>query len=251
MNETESVKARPVDLARELMGGIASGRFAVGSFLPTELELCEQYATSRYAVRLALAELQQRGLVSRRKNVGTRVEAASPTTNYRPSLASIEDLVQFGATHERIVRRVGEVKSDGMLSAMLGCPPGTRLLRISSVRADTAAGGKTVGWTDVYIDAAYADVGEMARSNPDTLISSLIEQQHGRRIAHIHQDIDAVAMPAAAARELGVEPGSPALKVVRRYLDDDGVPFEVSVTLHPSGRFTFSMELTRSQGGMA
>jgi DNA-binding GntR family transcriptional regulator len=67
------------DIARNLIEGIISGRFPVGSLLPTELELCAQYATSRHTIRAALHELQQLGLVSRRKNVGTRVESAEPT----------------------------------------------------------------------------------------------------------------------------------------------------------------------------
>ena len=43
-----------VDLARDLAEGIASGRFAVGTLLPTEFELCDRYGASRYAVRKAL-----------------------------------------------------------------------------------------------------------------------------------------------------------------------------------------------------
>ena len=240
-------ETRYAQVARDLTEGIRSGRFPVGSLLPTEFELCDRYATSRHTVRVALAELQARGLVSRRKNVGTRVEAATPQTQWRPSLASIEDLVQFGATHVRSVRRVGEVSADGALAEAFGCPPGARLLRISSLRADGAEGGQPVGWTDVYIDAAYADVGELARAAPDTLISTLLERRHGLRIARVRQDIEAVAMPAPQARALAVEPASPALKVTRRYLDADGATFEVSVTLHPAGRFTFSMELERSR----
>jgi GntR family transcriptional regulator len=42
--------------------------------------------------------------VSRRKNVGTRVESAQPTNDFRPSLASVEDLVQFGTSHIREVQ---------------------------------------------------------------------------------------------------------------------------------------------------
>ena len=33
-------------VARKLSAAIASGRFPVGSLLPTELELCDQYGTS-------------------------------------------------------------------------------------------------------------------------------------------------------------------------------------------------------------
>jgi hypothetical protein len=57
------------------------------------------------------------------------------------------------------------------------------------------------------------------RKAPDTLISSLIETRHGRRIARIRQDIDAMAVPKVLAEELKVDAGSPALKVVLLLMD--------------------------------
>jgi len=41
-------KARQAELTRDLAEGIASGRFPVGTLLPTEFELCDRYDASRY-----------------------------------------------------------------------------------------------------------------------------------------------------------------------------------------------------------
>src|SRR5260370_18629709 len=116
-------KTKPhfADVARHLTEGITSGRFPVGSLLPTEMELCEQYQTSRHTVRAALHELQQLGFVSRRKNVGTRVESVQPTNDFRPSLASVEDLVQFGTTHVREVQAVEKTTATRALAKELRC----------------------------------------------------------------------------------------------------------------------------------
>lgn len=240
-------KLRYAEVARDLTEGIASGRFPVGSLLPTEFELCGQYQTSRHTVRVALQELQELGLVSRRKNVGTRVEALKPTGSYRQSLASVDDLVQFGATHVRTVRAVEEIVTDLVLAKELGCPGGTRWLRISSLRMDGGEEGQPIGWTDVYIDPAYAEIGDLVRTSPETLISALIEARYGRRIAQIRQDIQAVSVPPALAGELQIEAGAPALKVVRRYFDSARKAFEITITIHPAERFTFSMQLNRSR----
>ena len=102
-------KSTSTDITRQLLDGITTGRFPVGTLLPTEFELCEQFQASRYTVRAVLQELQQLGLVSRRKNVGTRVEAAQPKAVFRPTLASVEDLVQFGTEHLRAVQAVEAV----------------------------------------------------------------------------------------------------------------------------------------------
>jgi GntR family transcriptional regulator len=234
------------DIARNLTEGIVSGRFPVGSVLPTELELCAQYVTSRHTIRAALHELQQLGLVSRRKNVGTRVESAAPTNAFRPSLASVDDLVHFGSAHVRKVQEIAETVVDGALAAELGCQSATRWLRISSLRMNGATDRLPVGWTDVYIEPAYAEIGETVRTSPDVLVSAMIESRYGRRIAEIRQEIRAVTVPDAMALPLQVAPGTTALKIIRWYLDAAGQVFEISVSVHPAERFAVSMQLKRS-----
>jgi DNA-binding GntR family transcriptional regulator len=76
----------------------------------------------------------------------------------------------------------------------------------------------------------------------------LIEARYGRRIAQIHQEIQAVALPERLAPELNAQAGSPALKIVRRYVDAARQVVEVTVTVHPADRFTFAMQLNRTQG---
>lgn len=239
-------ETRYAQVARDLAEGIASGRFVVGSLLPTELELCGHYGASRHTVRTAIRELQELGLVSRRKKVGTRVEAASPARGFSQSLASIEDLVQFGAAHTRQVRAIEDIVVDRALAKELGCAPGTRWLRVSSLRMNDAA-APPIGWTDVYVAEAYAGLREIVQASPNVLISELIEQRFGRRIAEIRQDIQAVLVPERLAPELAVAAGTPALKITRHYLDHVGEAFETSITWHPADRFTFSIRLKRSQ----
>ena len=235
------------DLARMLAEGITSGQFAVGSLLPTEFELCERHGLSRYAVRKALDELQELGLISRRKNVGTRVEASTPAAGFTQTIATVADLAQFGAEHVRVVRAIDEVVADLAQAQELGCPGGTRWLRISSLRMEAGKKARPLGWTDVYVEPTYAEVGALVRASPETLVSSLIESRYGRRIARIRQDIQAVLMPKELGAELGVEAGTAALKMVRRYCDSADAVFEVSVSWHPADRFMFSMDLNRSR----
>ena len=240
-------RAQHAEIAKDLAEQIASGKVPVGDLLPTEFELCERYGASRYTVRMALGQLQEQGLISRRKNVGTRVEASRPTAGFMQSLASLEDLAQFGATHVRVVRDVAEVVVDLQQAQLLGCQGGSRWLRVSSLRMDGSKKSRPIGWTDVYIDPAYAEVGPMVRKAPQTLISELIESRYGRRITRIRQDLRASTVPAHLAEELKVDAGSPALMIVRRYFDAADEAFEITVTIHPAERFTFSMELHRSR----
>jgi GntR family transcriptional regulator len=246
--DLEKTKPHFADIARDLTEGIQSGRFPVGSLLPTELELRDRYGTSRHTVRAALHELEQLGLVSRRKNVGTRVESNEPTKAFRPSLASVDDLVQFGTANIRAVQSIEETIVEGALAKELGCVNGTRWLRISSLRLRDNVNSTPIGWTDVYLDTAYAEIADTIRASPETLISSLIESRYGRRIAEIQQEIKATAASQTMARKLCVDVGTPMLKIVRRYLDMAGQIFEASITFHPAERFSVSMRLRRSDG---
>jgi GntR family transcriptional regulator len=240
-------ETRYAQVARHLTESIGNGRFPVGSTLPTELELCEQYGASRHTIRAAIRELQELGMVSRRKKAGTRVEAASPTSGYRQSLASVEDLVQFGAAHTRVVQTIEEVVADRKLAKELGCAVDRSWLRISSLRMSGEPLSPPIGWTDVYVDAAYSDLRDVVRDKPGVLISELIESRYGRRIAEIRQDVQAILLTKKLAGKMGTDPGLPALRILRRYLDQAGEAFEISVTVHPADRFTFSMRLQRNQ----
>ncbi len=246
MNDATAPKPNFTNIARHLTEAITSGHFAVGALLPTELELCKHYGTSRHTVRVALAELEQLGLVLRKKNVGTRVLSARPRSSFKPTLGSVDDLVQFGAEHLRQVQRVARVEASAALAMELGCAEGTPWLCVSSLRLVGGADAPPIGWTDVYIDPAYADIAEQMRAEPGTLASALIEERYGRQIAEIHQDIRAFAIDdAGLARALQVTPGTPGLRIVRRYLDDDGALFEATVTVHPADRFAVSMRMRR------
>ena len=238
-------RLRSTDIARELIDGMAAGRYPVGSMLPTELELVDLYKTSRHTVRAALHELERRGFVSRRKKLGTRVESVLPRNLFQPSLASLDDLVQFGTTHARKVQTIREVTARGVLAEELKCESGTRWLRISSIRVDVQS-SRPVGWTDVYIDPVYGDIAKAARDSPGTLISSMIESRYGRVVAEVRQEVRAINVPNALAAVLEVASGTAGLKIVRWYLDAAGQVFETSVTVHPADRFAVTMRLQRS-----
>ena len=73
MTGTRRNKPRYAELGDLLQAAIEKGEYAVGTLLPTELELCERFSVSRHTARAALAQLITAGLVQRRPGAGTRV----------------------------------------------------------------------------------------------------------------------------------------------------------------------------------
>ena len=245
----EAPAPRHADIARDLRDAIAAGSLPVGTVLPTELELCSQYGVSRHTVRIAMADLAETGLITRRKRLGTVVQATQPTRSYRQTVASVDDLVRYGANHVRSVRRAGLVTASTMLAKDLGCPVGTRWFCVSSLRYDRVTGDVPadvpLGLTDVYVDPVHAEVGDLARRSPDLLISSFVAERTGQRVARIKQDVTAMLIDRQLSSLLIVEAGSPALRIVRHYLDDHGKLFVSSVSVHPASRFHVSFSLER------
>ncbi len=233
-------------IADQLAQDIASGRHAVGATLPTELELAAQLQVSRATVRAALASLEARKLVSRRKNAGTRVEAASPRGGYGAALASLSDLLQWAQACQRAVQRTDDVVLDQNLARELGCEPGSRWLRVQSLRFDADKGQGPVAWTDAYIDARYAAILPAVLSQPTVLMSQLLEQQFGLDLATVDQEISGGKLDPVTAQALKAEPDGAALKVVRRYLTGSGQPALVTVSTHPAERFSIRTTLNRS-----
>lgn len=67
-----------------ILDQIASGRYAAGTRLPTELELAEELAVARGTVRSALRELAENGVVEQRRKIGCFVAGHNPLPPRRP-----------------------------------------------------------------------------------------------------------------------------------------------------------------------
>lgn len=86
-------KSGPVPIARQIeeaiAGLIATGGFAPGQRLPTEMELCERLGVSRTPIRQALRQLVIRGLLVRQAGRGTFV---APDAGGQHSIRTTEDI---------------------------------------------------------------------------------------------------------------------------------------------------------------
>jgi DNA-binding GntR family transcriptional regulator len=243
------LETRYAYVARALTEAIGEGRHPVGSVLPNEFELAVQFAVSRSTVRAAMRELQASGLVSRKRNAGTKVEARSPQRGaggFTQALGSIEAVQQFGVETERHVQRVSDVVTDDELARALGCQPGRRWLCISSLRLIPGDATRTpICWTDVYIDAAFAGDVRARMDGHRYIFGTLVEKISGRLFNEIRQDINAVGVPADKAAALKAERGAHALAIRRQYLFTSNEMAEVSLSIHPADRYSYATRLTR------
>jgi GntR family transcriptional regulator len=221
-------------LARE----IREGRYAVGSLLPPEPQLCQRFSVSRHTVREAVRQLCDMGLVSRHQGVGTVVRASRSDKQYSASLASLGDLMAYAQGTRLKVLGSRWVEADAALAAQLRCQEGERWLEWNTVRLP-AEGGEPIVHMRVFVRPECEGMREELESGK-AWVFGLIEKYGGERIHEAQQVVAAVAVPAASARLLGVKPRSPGLLVRRFYLGRNGRLLSVSLNVHPPGRVEFT-----------
>ncbi|WOK16917.1 MULTISPECIES: GntR family transcriptional regulator [Rhodopseudomonas] len=242
------MRTRWAIVAKLLAQRIAHGEYPVGTVMPNEVDLAEQIGVSRSTVRAALNELQQSGMISRRRNAGTRVESLHPLRgpgSYNQTLATIEDVAQYGAQTDRQIQEIADDVTDVTLAALLNCPPGQAWLRVSSLRSSPNASAPPLCWTDVYVAPMFAPIVRERVADYPGLISTLIEDFAGHRTAEIRQTITATGVPKRLAGPLKAKLGAHALEITRCYLDAKDRVFIVSRSIHPADRFSYDSRLKR------
>jgi DNA-binding GntR family transcriptional regulator len=220
-----------------------SGVYPVGSLLPTEDTLREQYAVSRYTVRAALRLLRDDHLVTSRRGAGTVVAAPRSSAANGHEVMSINDLLAFGTDTRFVIESIGMVAMDNKLAARTGLPGGEDWLHVRGRRL-AQDDDTTVCWAQYYINRAFAAVGRLLQRHTGPIFP-LIEDMFGQDIVEVHQLISATLVTPEVAIGLGVDAGSAALEVRRTYKTADGTVAQVTLNTHPAAGFQHAMTMRR------
>ncbi|MEM6745381.1 MAG: GntR family transcriptional regulator [Pseudomonadota bacterium] len=231
-------------VADAIKAKIDSGEHPVGDALPTEQALCEDYGVSRYTVREALRRLAALGLVRRRQGSGTEVVSRRPPETYLHAMRSLSELFEYAEDTRLEMTRVELHVPDEETSAFLGRRPGRRWGLIDGVRRTRE--GEALNFTRIWLHDDYAAALDAMRDH-DGPLYRLLEERHGARVEEVVQEITAEPRPGDAAEALGEAPGTPAVRLVRRYLGEGDRPIVVSANWHPAANFRYAMRLRREE----
>jgi DNA-binding GntR family transcriptional regulator len=244
MTEQDTAPDRPryALLSDILRGRIETGRHPVGSFLPTEAELCAEFGVSRHTVREALRLLTEARMIQRRQGSGSQVIATQPHEGYVHAMRSLAELFQYAAdTRLRLSDMTMGHPGDDYI-AELGMLAHDDWLIVRGLRHEQD--GVPICAVTVFINRAFAAIGPDLAQLPGAIYPH-IEARFGVEVALVEQDIRVTTIPPEAATALHQKARSPVVRVARRYLDADGRILLASVNLHPADRFFYSMRLRR------
>jgi DNA-binding GntR family transcriptional regulator len=105
---------------------IIEGVYPLGASLPTEAELCAEFAVSRFTAREALRRLVESRMIGRRKGSGSYVTATVPQVGYVQSMRSLSELFQYALDTHFDISRVRMVKIDAPTREKLVADTGSR-----------------------------------------------------------------------------------------------------------------------------
>ncbi|MEY3739874.1 MAG: hypothetical protein RLZZ192_550 [Pseudomonadota bacterium] len=241
--ETSLSVPRYVQVARTLFDEIESGRYGVGSLLPTEFELCAQFGVSRFTVREAVKQLVHQGLVARQPGVGSRVLARRPVKQYTQTMTGITDLRQYASETTLQVKASQLLHVDGTLAKLLDANKGETWLHIEGLRYQDGQ-VQPICLTDVYIAPRFRSLDGVSGAMREPLYR-ILEKQFNCTIKAVQQEIRAMVLNAQLAKQLGVSARTAGLWIARRYLDERDELVELAVSVHPAERFSYRESFRR------
>lgn len=233
--------ARYQEIAQTIMNDIMSGKNKIGEQLPSEKNLAETFQASRFTIRAAMDELQQKGMISRQRRLGTIVVADEPVELIVQEIQSVDDMFQYPENTRLRLLKSTELTADISLANFLQCDSGTDWMKMESIRVTRDDG--PVCLTEIYVPKEFADM-KSSLNHDGQPVFKMMEEKFGIKATQINAEVQAGKVTKERAKKLQVEPDSPSLIIVRRYRDNEGRLFEVSVCEHPASRFSYSFNMS-------
>ena len=224
-------------VAQHLEQQIESGELATGSRLENEIDLADQLGLSRPTMRRAIQYLVDRGLLVRKRGVGTQV--VHTKVRRQVELTSLyEDLVKAGRDPRTRVLSFGREPAPATLVLEFGLAEGTEVYAFERLRY---ADGEPLALMRNYVPSGLMDLTpeDLERHGLYNLLRAA-----GVNLRIARQSIGARTAPAAEARALGETRGASLLTMERVAYDDHGRVVEHGKHIYRASRYSFDLTLT-------
>ena len=233
-------RSSPVPLyfqvAEQLEQAIRDGSLVAGERISNEVALAQELGLSRPTMRQAIQVLVDKGLLVRKRGVGTQVVRGRVS---RPlELTSLfDDLTQAGERVGTQVLSLTLVEPDAETAATLQLAAGELVWRIERLRS---VGGEPLAHMLNFVPADLVDLDSVDLTEVglyDTL------RRNGVVMRVAQQRICARRAEPAEARLLGEKRGAPLLTMERTAYDDAGRAVEVGIHAYRPALYAFESTL--------
>jgi DNA-binding GntR family transcriptional regulator len=237
-------RASPVplyyQLAQQLERAIESGELPRGAQLGNEIVLADQLGLSRPTVRRAIGYLVERGLLVRRRGVGTQV--VQPRVRRRLELTSLyDDLTSDGQQPTTRVLALDRAPAPDLVAQALGLPEGEPVLTLERLRL---ARNEPLAVLRNYLPV---DLVALTREALESTGLYQLMRAAGVRLHLATQTVGARSASATEARLLGDRRNAPLLTMQRTAYDDSGRAVEFASHYYRASLYTFEFVLSNTR----
>lgn len=235
-------RSSPVPLyfqfAQQLEAAIESGEIGVGDRLDNEIQIAQSLGLSRPTVRRAIQYLVERGLLVRRRGIGTQVVGSQVRRGLE--LTSLFD--DLDASERMPTSRVlsyAVLPAPEPVAAAMGLPAGEPVLTVERLRF---AKGEPLALMRNYLETRWLSLVTQDVLERQGLYQVL--RGAGVRLRLANQRIGARRATAVEARLLHETRGAALLAMERTAFDDHGLVVEHGSHAYRASRYSFDLTLS-------
>jgi DNA-binding GntR family transcriptional regulator len=234
-------RSSPVPLYFQVAGKleqlIESGEMPVGGRLENEVELAERLGVSRPTIRRAIQYLVERGVLVRKRGIGTQI--VHPKVRRPVELSSLyDDLAKSGQQPSTLIRALEVKPAPDHVAQALGVPEGTEVTWVERLRF---ARGEPLALMHNAVPVSVLPL-RAADLEERGLYELLRAAGYVPRMAD--QVVGARAATAAEARLLDETRGAPVLTMTRTAWDASGQAVEYGSHIYRASRYSFALTLS-------
>jgi DNA-binding GntR family transcriptional regulator len=233
-------RSSPVPLyfqvAEQIERAIQDGSLSPGDRIANEVALADQLGLSRPTVRQAIQTLVDKGLLVRKRGVGTQVVNA-PIRRTVELTSLYDDLTRSGLQPETTVLGLALVQADEETAGRLNLSTGAKVWRVERLRV---VKDEPLALMCNLVPASVTDLSAVDLETTG-LYEHFRSQAINLRVAH--QVIGARTIDSREAKLLGGRKGDPVLTMERTSYDDKGRAVEYGMHLYRPDRYAYETTL--------
>ena len=223
-------------VAQRIEKAIVDGELRPGARLENEVALGERLGLSRPTVRRAIQELVDKGLLVRRRGIGTQVVHGQVTRGLE--LTSLfDDLARSGKAPRTRLLEMSTVDADAKVSAQLSVPEGSPTLYLHRVRL---AGDIPVAVMENWLPEDFLD---LPREEIEDHGLYQVFRSRGVTMRVAKQRIGARKATAAESELLDIEKSAAVLTMDRTAFDNAGRAVEFGHHCYRPDLYSFEVTL--------
>ena len=223
-------------MAEQIHQSIRVGEIAPGTLLGNEIGLAERFGLSRPTMRRAIQELVERGVLVRKRGVGTQV-VQGPITRSVQLTSLYDDLTGANQQPHTVVLANEVMPAPDDVAAALGLPGTHPVLHLRRLRFTR---GQPLAILENFLPQHLIDIGS---ADLGSLGLYQLMRNAGVRLKAAKQRIGAREGTATECILLQEPPESPMLTMERVTHDDNGTVVEWGRHLYRASHYDFAVTL--------